>query len=606
MITVQCNNCGATFSASEQHAGRRGKCKHCGNVVTIPFPAAQPPAPTAAQGQRPQPPRSAPPPTQPGYPAPYPGYAAPQPTYPAQQPYAAPQGYAAPQSYAPPPAHADPSAGYAPQYQQPVYPQQQQQAAWPQPAQQWDAQQSWDAQQQGWPQQQQPTAEGQWPAEQQSEWSAQSNYSASTSVTLPKKKKPAVAMAVWIGGAIAFGALAVFVGYQLASNKSDAPQATNAPAVKPTPDPKPAVVDKPVTPVAQVSAPRPAPAVVTPPVNARPSATSKDLTAEEIVTRFGPSVVVVKSKFGSGTGFFIGPRVICTNYHVIDDSAASELEIHYPAVKLFVGFSSVESVLYADPKRDLAILQLKPHRDLPSELVLADQYTFRGGQPVTVIGSPSAGGDKILENAVTPGMMSTQTDLEGQSYYQLSAAINPGNSGGPVFDSKGRVIGVVTLKATYKEGIAFCIPVDSVLSGLKTGKGRSDDDIQRVTMEHDAAVVRRTLSEASEIIMNRANSFPRMKAAAGKSLEEGVKEIDSRVIARLSPIVDRIRNDGLASDELKDSLGGAWESWQTFRDHCSAEEFAKLNFSRDLKTHYSAHENALEKLGKVLGPMSGD
>ena len=42
-------------------------------------------------------------------------------------------------------------------------------------------------------------------------------------------------------------------------------------------------------------------------------------------------------------------------------------------------------------------------------------------------------------------------------FYQLGISANPGNSGGPVFDSRGQVIGVVTLKAS-QEGISYCIP----------------------------------------------------------------------------------------------------------------------------------------------------
>jgi hypothetical protein len=42
---------------------------------------------------------------------------------------------------------------------------------------------------------------------------------------------------------------------------------------------------------------------------------------------------------------------------------------------------------------------------------------------------------------------------------QFSAPINPGNSGGPLLDATGAVVGIVTLKQTDAEGIAFALPV---------------------------------------------------------------------------------------------------------------------------------------------------
>ncbi len=101
-------------------------------------------------------------------------------------------------------------------------------------------------------------------------------------------------------------------------------------------------------------------------------------------------------------------------------------------------------LLYEDTHRDLAFLRVKS--SLPP-LRIAESYKFRKGEDVTVIGNPGAGGELILENAISRGLMSTRTSLEGQRYYQLRIAVNPGNSGGPVFNSFGSVIGVVTRKS---------------------------------------------------------------------------------------------------------------------------------------------------------------
>jgi serine protease Do len=56
-------------------------------------------------------------------------------------------------------------------------------------------------------------------------------------------------------------------------------------------------------------------------------------------------------------------------------------------------------------------------------------------------------------------------------FIQLDASINPGNSGGPLYNSRGKVVGMVTLIATRtgaNEGIAFAIPSNVFLRVAKS------------------------------------------------------------------------------------------------------------------------------------------
>ena len=131
--------------------------------------------------------------------------------------------------------------------------------------------------------------------------------------------------------------------------------------------------------------------------------------------------------------------------------------MHFPSAEAAKKGPYTAELVYEDPKRDLAFLAVKT--DLPA-IQVASSYTFRKGEDVTVIGNPGLGEDAVLENAISRGLMSTKTTLEGSSFYQLSISVNPGNSGGPVFDSHGQVIGVVTLKSSKQEALAFSIPVE--------------------------------------------------------------------------------------------------------------------------------------------------
>jgi hypothetical protein len=122
-------------------------------------------------------------------------------------------------------------------------------------------------------------------------------------------------------------------------------------------------------------------------------------------------------------------------------------------------------LVYIDTFRDLALLTVVT--DLPP-LEVEPETQFRRGQEVTVIGNPgsNAADGGVLINAVSRGVMSTRTTIQGQEYYQLNIAINPGNSGGPVIDPMGRVVGVLESKEIGRESLAFCIPAPDLLSAI--------------------------------------------------------------------------------------------------------------------------------------------
>lgn len=56
-VTFRCTSCGKAFSVSSQWAGKRIRCKACGNVMTVPGPAAfaakPPPEPQPARAAQP-------------------------------------------------------------------------------------------------------------------------------------------------------------------------------------------------------------------------------------------------------------------------------------------------------------------------------------------------------------------------------------------------------------------------------------------------------------------------------------------------------------------------------------------------------------------------
>ena len=156
---------------------------------------------------------------------------------------------------------------------------------------------------------------------------------------------------------------------------------------------------------------------------------------------------------------------------------------------------------------------------------LADKFEFRSGRAITVIGSPGLG-DKPLPNAVGVGVLSTQTEVRNQKFYQLDAAINPGNSGGPVFDSRGQVIGVVTLKAVQAERLGFCIPWNELRDGVRRLEQQKDADRDKHLSRHRLEVTVHRLVVAIMVYESAMDSYEQhmgIALRAGKTEAEGIK-----------------------------------------------------------------------------------
>ena len=162
--------------------------------------------------------------------------------------------------------------------------------------------------------------------------------------------------------------------------------------------------------------------------------------------------------YAVGSGVAIsGGGYILTNFHVVE--GGDDISLYF-ADKT----KGSASVLWADPGLDMAVL--KSSREIPY-LSIESLDNLYIGQEVYAIGTPLT---LEFKHTVTKGIISAMDrTLETASTYgasflqslvQHDASINPGNSGGPLIDSRGRVVGINTLKASEGEGIAFAIPIE--------------------------------------------------------------------------------------------------------------------------------------------------
>lgn len=121
--------------------------------------------------------------------------------------------------------------------------------------------------------------------------------------------------------------------------------------------------------------------------------------------------------------------------------------------------------LYGDESLDLSIIKIDASNLVSARFGDSDQVVV--GDLAVAIGNPLG---LTLQRTVTAGIISALNrsvvvrDHRGevimQDLIQTDASINPGNSGGPLVNSKGKIIGINTVKASKAEAIGFSIPVN--------------------------------------------------------------------------------------------------------------------------------------------------
>ena len=177
---------------------------------------------------------------------------------------------------------------------------------------------------------------------------------------------------------------------------------------------------------------------------------------------------VEETMYSQGSGVVIQEGgYVLTNYHVV--SGGDSFQVLLPS-----GEKAEATLAGSDSSLDLAVLQVTG--DAAKQLVpatIGSSSNLIVGSTVVAIGNP---GGEVLANTVTQGIVSAleRSSVNGKNttrnvdYIQHDAAINSGNSGGGLFNYKGELVGINTLKysgSAYSsvtfEGLGFAIPIDT-------------------------------------------------------------------------------------------------------------------------------------------------
>jgi serine protease Do len=168
---------------------------------------------------------------------------------------------------------------------------------------------------------------------------------------------------------------------------------------------------------------------------------------------------------GLGSGFFVRPDVVMTNYHVVK-------ELQFVEMRMYGGQETFGKVLAKDVRLDLALVKVQS-RGKPVEFY--DHNQLELGSTVEVIGHPQG-----LEFSITRGIVNAVRNMDAPIIktskkvlqVQIDAAINSGNSGGPVF-LKDKVVSVVSWSriGTGVESLNFTIHYAEAVRFMKEALG---------------------------------------------------------------------------------------------------------------------------------------
>jgi S1-C subfamily serine protease len=335
---------------------------------------------------------------------------------------------------------------------------------------------------------------------------------------------------------------------------------------------------------------------------ARRPTPGRTLSSAEIAAESEPSIAMITGDGSVGTGFVVRPGILATNAHVIEGEFMTIIRVRFPSAEKAQQGPITAELLYEDTRRDIAFLRVKS--TLPP-LRIAPAYTFRKGEDVTAIGNPGAGGELILENAISRGLMSTKTSLEGMRYYQLGIAVNPGNSGGPVFDSSGAVIGIVTRKSAEQEALAFCIPVEDLNLALDKVVSYPKDAIEREQSRHRLILTVKELG-GSGALYSMGINLRRQHATPGSNArmpigfyDAAIAHLEKQTFPRLRAEVVRVRDDRLVAKSLREKVGQLADNLETLKGLYAADNRGRGG-NDPLSGMKATHRRLLLDLSKAL------
>ena len=195
--------------------------------------------------------------------------------------------------------------------------------------------------------------------------------------------------------------------------------------------------------------------------NSKKGSTKSTLSTQEIASKARKSSVYITTHNSQGdllkigSGFFVAPGKIATNYHIIDGATTIYVSLVGEKRKIKVMRTPV-----LDIPHDLAIL-IVDGLNIPS-LPITNSDNIEIGERIFAVGNPQG-----WEGTFSQGIVSSLRGIEPNKWIQITAPVSPGSSGGAILNKEGYVVGIATLayydidpkaKVNRTQNINFAVP----------------------------------------------------------------------------------------------------------------------------------------------------
>ena len=287
-----------------------------------------------------------------------------------------------------------------------------------------------------------------------------------------------------------------------------------------------------------------------PPVMDDEKTEKKYLSKAEIYSENIDGIVSISSETdggtGIGTGFFVsGDGYVATAAHVIEN-----------AQRVWVILASgkrVEARVIAENEfSDVALLKVAG--DGYKALTFGDSEALTVGDTVTAIGTPASleyagslsSGEVSYNGRILKMYDSSGALIKKMKVIQTNAQVNPGNSGCPLFNDRGEVVGMVSMKLGREyEGLGFALPahgVKTVIEAMMAGDELDFDILSGVAIPVPRLGISGAEYSMGDVSGVEIVGFANDEQGAVKVLKVGdvITEIDGEEIGSISEISEVI------------------------------------------------------------------
>ena len=177
-----------------------------------------------------------------------------------------------------------------------------------------------------------------------------------------------------------------------------------------------------------------------------------------------------KAYGSAGSGFFFTEDgYILTNCHVVAENFntpriryADSIQVNRKGERRYTA-----KLIYAEPNEDMAILKAS----IPNKGVARFANSVpETGEAIFAVGNSAGAGMCILEGIVADASRRVSNNI----YMMISANIVGGNSGGPIFNTRGEVVGIVTLGSDTAVAMNYGITLGRAKNFLARAEEETD------------------------------------------------------------------------------------------------------------------------------------